>query len=128
MGFYKYWQRCSEGFPRGKVRRKSWGAALQAQRKIVSALTLLPRFKINFYLVSVLALLKCIESFVLTFLKPTDRPVLALLNLYWPSWICIGFLESVLATLNSNWIDHTLSIWLHMEFTSNIFLKTSFCT
>ena len=25
-------------------------------------------------------------------------------------------------------IDHTLSIWLKMEFTRNIFLKTSVCT
>ena len=29
---------------------------------------------------------------------------------------------------NINLIDHTLSIWLEMEFTSDIFLKTSVCT
>ena len=32
-GFSKGWQRCSEGFPKGKVWGKSWGAALPAQRK-----------------------------------------------------------------------------------------------
>ena len=43
---------------------------------------------------------------------------------------CIS-VQQILFTLlsyESCTIDHTLSIWLEMEFTSNFFLKTSVCT
>ena len=39
----------------------------------------------------------------------------------------IDVYQTVVSFIMQNYLDHTLSIWLEMEFTSDIFLKTSVC-